>query len=497
MNIVIVGGGTAGWLTALFISKVKPEHTVTVIESSSVGIIGVGESSTGALLDVINNVIWNFDCNLPEFLQETGATLKYGIKHQNWTTRKQSSYLAPIDGSPTGYGIPDNVFSHSLDTLGDNLHRSTLFGQLMEHNISPISRETNKFTLDTHALHFNTFLVGNYFKKICNKTNRVTVIDANIARVNLKENGFIKSVLLDNATEVAGDLFIDATGFKRVLMNELDNSWISYKKHLPVNAALPFFLKYKENETPYSWTMAWAQDHGWMWQIPLQERQGCGYVFSDETTTFEKAHQELETLLGQEIEPIKQIKFDSGRLENVWVKNCVAIGLSSAFTEPLEATSVHSIIVQLLHLVFEFLRPTVEDTCNPGSIKNYNRRVGKMYDDFKDFLVCHYLGGRTDTEFWRHITAGNTKTDFTEMIVEMCRSKMPSINDFDQYPGAAGWHLWQYVLAGIGKLNPGVCNLNEFLTNDAIQKLNQTRHQIEEMKHTHYPYSDFNSLVKK
>ena len=123
---------------------------------------------------------------------------------------------------------------------------------------------------------------------------------------------------------------------------------------------MPFIVKYKKNETPDPYTTAWAQKNGWMWQIPTLERKGCGYVFSDEFTTIDQAKKEIEACLGHEIDPIKVFNFDSGRLEHAWQKNCLAIGLSSAFAEPLEATSIHSTIVQLNNFVLEFLKPDLK-----------------------------------------------------------------------------------------------------------------------------------------
>jgi tryptophan halogenase len=498
MRIVIVGGGTAGWLSALFLSKVKPGHNITIIESSKEGIIGVGESSTGVLLDIVTNSIWDFGCDPVDFMRETGATLKYGIKFTGWTPDRNQFYYGPIDGSSTGRGIPDGIFGYGLDNFPEKLHLSTLFGNMMEHNISPISKSTNKFNVNTHALHFDTFRVGNYFKKLCISNGNVTHIDSKITRVNISESGMITSLNLEDFRTIDGDFFVDASGFKRLLISELGGNWISYKKHLPVNSALPFFLKYKEGETPFPYTHSWALGSGWMWQIPLQERIGCGYIFSDDFITAEQAHAEIEQTLGHKVEPTQHIKFNSGRLENVWVNNCLAVGLSSAFTEPLEATSVHSIIIQMLNFVFEYLKPTLEETINPACVKHYNMRTGKMYDDFKDFLVGHYLGGRTDTEFWRHITNGNTLTPFTDTIVNMCKTKMPTQNDFNEYPGAAGWHLWQFVLAGVGKFPPGVGikSLDNYLINDSVQKINDIQRQVENMLAENYSYNEFNQLIK-
>jgi tryptophan halogenase len=193
-----------------------------------------------------------------------------------------------------------------------------------------------------------------------------------------------------------------------------------------------------------------------MWQIPLMDRKGCGYVFSDEFTTPEKAQVEIEQLLGKKIEVRKHIKFDAGRQEASWIKNCLAIGLSSAFLEPLEATSIHSTIVQAQWFANEFLKTTIEDTLNEGSRKIHNRKVATLYDDIKDFLVMHYMGGRSDSEFWKFIKSGETKTEAVKEILEMIKGKMPTTVDLPSYDGAAGWPLYSFVMAGLNLIPKGL-----------------------------------------
>jgi len=497
MKIVIVGGGTAGWLTALFISKVKPEHEVTVIESKKIGIIGVGESSTGALVDVLTNWLWAFDCDIMEFFRETGATLKYGIKHKGWTNQIDDFYYGPIDGTETATAMPDGLFCKGISHHGQNMHRTTLYGNMMEKLISPISKTSNRFELNTHALHFDTTLLGDYFKKIVCKNNKVKLIDKEIINVNLKENGFIKGVTLVDGSNIEGDFFVDASGFSRTLIRQLNPSWVSYKNNLPVNSAIPFVLDYKEDETPEPWTTAWAHKAGWVWQIPLQHRKGCGYVFSDEFTTADAALDELQQTFNGQVEPIKLLKFETGRLQHIWQKNCLAIGLCAGFAEPLESTSVHSTITQLLNFTFEYLRPTLEETVNEGSINIYNQRTARMYDDFKEFLVAHYLGGRNDSEFWKYISADGTITDFTRHIREMSKSKLPSFNDFNQYPGAAGWHLWSFVLQGTGqiKIKDPFLHLHPFVIQDCTNKEFDLVSTVNKMERDFYSYKEFTNVI--
>lgn len=451
MKIIIAGGGTAGWLAALFVKKVKPEHDVVVIESSKIGIIGAGEGSTGTLMDVITNHYWDFGCDINDFVKETGASFKYGIKHINWTG-DNSYYYGPLDGSPTMRSLPD----HSLFAgyLKDSKwHTLSDLGFLMENSISHY--DPNQGFTRNVALHFDAHKVGKYFKKVIMKDKGISHIDSEILEVKCNNLG-IESLLLSNGDTIQGDFFIDATGFKRVLMNALGNDWVSYKKHLPVNTAMPFLLDYKEGETPKPYTTAWAHSAGWMWQIPTRERKGCGYVFSDEFISREDAQKEIETSLGQEIEPIRFFNFDTGRLDNAWMKNCLAVGLSSAFAEPLEATSIHSTIVQLHKFVFEYLKPTKESTINLSSVKQYNKHTARMYDDFKDFLVTHYISGRQDSEFWKYIQSGATKTEFVKDLLDMCKTRVPTFNDFNEYFGAAGWPLYAWVLLGTKAIDPAL-----------------------------------------
>ena len=264
----------------------------------------------------------------------------------------------------------------------------------------------------------------------------------------LSEQGEISKLKLKSGVEIEGDFFIDASGFARVLMKKLDNPWVSYKKNLPVNSAMPFLLKYDEGEIPKPWTTAWAQSSGWMWQIPVQKRKGCGYVFDDNFITADQAQAEIETTLGKKIDPIRVLKFDTGRLDRAWVKNCLAVGLSSAFAEPLEATSIHSTIIQLLDLVFGYLKANKDDTCNEYSVKLYNKKSSNMYDDFKDFLNIHYMGGRTDSNFWKYINTGETQTELTKTLVGMSKVKSPTNNNFNQYLGGVDWGLYSYVMFG-------------------------------------------------
>lgn len=455
MNIIIVGGGTAGWVNALMAAKRHPYHHITVIDSSKIGVVGVGESTTGRLTDILTNHFYDFGCNLHDFMVETGSTIKYGIKHKGWTNDIDNHYIGPIDGSWSNTGVPDPLFSWGLDRLKySDLLTTSRCGYWIAHKRSNFNIKSQSFEIASHAMHVDAHLVGKYFKKVCLQNPNATHIDSEVLKVNLNpETGNIESLLLSNGNTIHGDLFIDCSGFHKILIKELPNKWISYQNNLPLNSAIPFWTEYEKDETPEMCTTAWAQQNGWMWSIPMMDRKGNGYVFCDAYTTPEKAQQEIETKLGREVNVQKVIKFDAGRQESAWVKNCITIGLSTAFLEPLEATSIHSTIVQGQTLVFEFIKPTIEETLNEGCRNIFNARMRNMYDDVKDFLVMHYMGGRDDSEFWKYIKTGATKTDFVSNLIEMAKTKIPSVNDFPNYNGSAGWPLYSFVMAGLNLLD--------------------------------------------
>lgn len=450
MKIVIIGGGTAGWLAALMVSKIQPQHTVTVIESSEIGIVGAGEGSTGTLIDIVKNTYWDFGCDEAEFFRETNATPKLGIHHINWNNLTDS-YLAPTDGSAKPVFGTYASLMHTL-TNAHPFHTSTRLGYLMEKSLSPFYVNENEEIVSdgSYAAHFDAHLVGKYFKKKC---DTVRSIDAKILDANIGDNGFVKSVILNSGEVIEADFFIDASGFNRVLQKKLNVDWISYSKYLPVNTAMPFVLPYEERHTIHPVTTAFAQKNGWVWMIPTQERMGCGYVFDSRYTSNEDAQKEVEAVFGREIEPIRFLNFDTGRSAELWKNNCLFIGLSAAFAEPLEATSIHSTIAQLYYFVFNNLKNDVDQTCNQGSIKSYNELLGKLYDGFRDFLSAHYSGGRNDSEFWKDITKPERRTDRALQIIESAKDRSIIDNDVDIMFGYAGSGIWNWVLAGLGHIS--------------------------------------------
>ena len=222
--------------------------------------------------------------------------------------------------------------------------------------------------------------------------------------------------------------------------------WISYADVLPINRAMPFWVDLKAGEEIDPCTLAWAQKSGWMWWIPTQGRIGAGYVYSDAHTTPDRAKAEIEGVLGYEISPRNDIRIDAGRQRHVWIGNCVALGLSSSFLEPLEATSIHGTIVQLM-LLSEWLAA-------PDGASRYNAAVGRQVDDFRDFIRLHYVSERRDSPFWQDVAA--THPGIVTDRLALWQGKMPGGLDFAPFPLGLPHvteHLYTPVLDGLGLLN--------------------------------------------
>lgn len=443
MKITIVGGGTAGWIAAYFICKDQPgQHSITVIESSKIGIIGAGEGSTGTMLELLTGRYFSHTEDIENFLKEADGTLKFGIFHQNWKG-DNTGYFAPIDSTSSWFEYEDYIFKHVLSH----------YGKKQMHIASPLGID---FALKNwnvpSAVHFDGHKVGQFFKNVCKKDG-VEVIDAVVKNITVKD-GSIQQLHLDNDQSVSADFYIDCTGFSRILMKELNVEWVSYKEFLPVNTAMPFILQYDDAKEVLPMTTATALNAGWMWNIPLATRQGCGYVFDNNYITKEEAQAEVEEYLGKKIKPIKFIHFESGKSGAFWQGNVLSLGLASAFVEPLEATSIHCSIVQTLIFSKEFLFKNTDETLTAGNIKLYNEKINLLYDSILDFVSFHYQGGRTDTAFWRSIADKNRCTPRAKQYLEKCKKKIPGFLDVHGIIGSPAAALWNWVAAGLDLITP-------------------------------------------
>ena len=461
-HFVILGGGTAGWLAAYILQDAARRKSLaakfTVIESSQISTIGVGEASTA----VLRIVMKYFGLDEMAFIRETGATIKLGIRHKDWR-RKGHNYYGPIDDPHQVVSAPPGAPSDYLNVCSVAAGRPVadmhLFGPLLEQKKAPYALRPDGSLLPLgpfhYAYHFDQALLGQFLR---NHAKGVAKLDAKVeGALRDATSGDITALRLEGGATVAGDFFIDASGFsKRLIVGQMGARWISYAKELPVNRAMPFWLEIKPGEEIPNYTMAQALDAGWMWQTPTQSRFGCGYVYSDEFKTPEEAKQEVETHLGRAIDVRGSLGFEIGRLETPWIANCLAVGLSQSFLEPLESTSIHGAIVQMMLFGQKFMKSP--STMTAAERADYNQRIGRQLDDFRSFVNLHYATERDDTPFWRDVRAQRLHPE-TRQRLDHWRHHMPRREDFGDFLEGlphVETQLHYPVLDGLGLLDRSV-----------------------------------------
>ena len=402
-TIVIVGGGTAGWMTAAALSSyLNQQYCIQLVESEQIGTVGVGEATIPGIRDF--NAKLGIDEN--DFMRNTNATYKLGIEFRDWTLIGDS-YLHPF--GLFGHNVNGLDFHHYFikqKQAGDNTplkdyclaYSAAKKGKFAHPNNDPASILSTFF----YAFHFDASLYAKYLRGF-SQAKGVTRIEGKISSVQQHpENDYIKSVTLQSGEVIAGDLFIDCSGFRGLLIEQtLQTGYLDWSHWLPCDRAVAVQTASVREPDPY--TKASAQKAGWQWHIPLQNRVGNGYVYCSQYITDEEA---LDTLLNHvEGEPLTEpnfLRFTTGRRKKIWNKNCVAVGLSSGFLEPLESTSIHLIQTAIMKLITHF----PDAGFNQTDIDEYNKQMIKQFDQVKDFLILHYKTvKRDDSPFWQYCTS--------------------------------------------------------------------------------------------
>jgi tryptophan halogenase len=458
MKVVIVGGGTAGWLcAALFANQNKlykqdrlEQIDVTVIESSDIPIIGAGEGTTALMQQFVSARFKALGKTELDFFKGSHALPKYGIRFKDWNGIG-TEFLSPIQPSETAAYNMDGNFLSAI--MAGNYYDSSITGFFMDRGLTDF-HINNKQNMNYHSYHFDAHKVGEYFKKVC-IDNGVKHIDAKVDDININPiTGECDSVKLEGKMiPLEGDFWIDCTGFHRKLISKMGAKWISYSNELPTNSALPYLHQYEKGpEEAKLETLAWSMPNGWMWQIPTQDRYGCGYVYCDRFVSDDQALDELQKTTGRKIQPIRKLTFDPGKLDKFWIKNVVAVGLSSSFLEPLQATSIHTSLIQIDTIFSNYFSMNKNEFLLNQNIEKYNKFMSFLMDEYKDLIRIHYYNKRNDSEFWRFCNNELPMSDNVRNMIELCSHRAPSNFDFSSYHGSSGWGVWCWTLYGLGTL---------------------------------------------
>ncbi|WP_300974939.1 tryptophan halogenase family protein [Sphingomonas sp. LHG3406-1] len=400
-SIVIVGGGTAGWMSAATLAKILTTEycSITLVESDEIGIIGVGEATIPQMA-TFNRML---EIDEDEFIRQTKGTFKLGIQFVNWG-KQGHVYFHPF-GS---YGL--NMQGVSFHSHWLRLHQLGEAPRLDEWSLPAYAAERGKFmrpfdagnsplSTISYAYHFDAGLYARYLRSYSEERGVVRQ-EGKIVDVTLRgEDGFVESITLEDGRKIEADLFIDCSGFRGLLIEKaLKSGYEDWSKWLPCNRAIAIPCESVEEIAPY--TRSTAHKAGWQWRIPLQHRIGNGHVFCNEFMSDDEAADILlGNLDGRPLADPRVVPFKTGRRRETWVKNCVSLGLAAGFLEPLESTSIWLVQSGLSRLMTMF----PDRTFQQADIDRYNRIVANEYEIVRDFLILHYNATeRDDTEFWKY-----------------------------------------------------------------------------------------------
>ena len=394
-HIVIVGGGTAGWLAAAAIGKIYQDRVkVTLLESDAIGTVGVGEATIPTMM-AFHKLL-----GIPEaeMMRATNATFKLGINFKNWGELGED-YIHAF--GQVGRIFWGGEFQHFW-ARGKSLGINVPFGAYcLEHEAA----RAGKFAISenpilNYAFHFDAGLYAKYLRSFSEPFG-VVRLEGKVERIEQNtDSGFIRCLHLEDGSSLDGDFFIDCTGFRGLLIEEtLNTGYENWQHWLPCDSALA--VQSEKNKPATAYTSSTAHEFGWQWRIPLQNRTGNGVVYSSQYVDRDWAEQTLlKNIEGNPINEPRLIQFKTGRRKLGWNKNCIALGLASGFLEPLESTSIHMVTSALIRFLRLFPLHGIQKTL----VDEYNRQSREEAESIRDFIILHYHATRrNDTEFWNYV----------------------------------------------------------------------------------------------
>lgn len=491
-NIVIVGGGTAGWLTAAIIASHHKKAAgqsvaVTLIESSDIPTIGVGEGTWPTL----KNTLQDIGLKESDVFRECHAAFKQGAKFVDWVHGNGDFYYHPFT-YPMGYGRID--LAPYVTNIENYAVEANFQHHVCEAGLAPrmLAEGEYKGTCN-YAYHLDAGMLGKMLKEHCIEHLNVTHIVDTMQNVNLQDDGNIRSVSLNKCGEICGDLFVDCTGTAALLIG--DSLKVPFKKVDDVlfnDSALAMQVPYvNENDPVATHTIATAQNTGWIWDIGLTHRRGVGHVYSSKFMTDEEAEANLRNYLGEAGEGIacRKITYESGHRERFWEKNCVAVGMAAGFVEPLEATAIMLIEISARYIA-ENLPPTQE--LMPITAKRFNQQMDYRWSRIIDFLKLHYMLTKRPEPYWQAHCDKKSIPESLQEDLAIWKYKGPTVSDFqganELFPAAS----YQYVLYGMGFKPDFTAHGHLYQDHQQADRLIKRNEQLtEQMLQTLQPHRNF------
>jgi len=459
-TVVIVGGGSAGWLTAgIIAARHNPLDTadqgikVILLESPDVANLGVGEGTWPTMRDTLRQI----GISEVDFLKACDVSFKQGSQFINWQRGEGESYYHPFV-PPAGYGSL-NLAAHWLNGDSDLNFADAVCpqGKVCDLRLAPKTPQTPEYAFGlNYGYHLNAGKFVELLKSHCVDKLGVDYQIGHVDQIVGADNGDISGLSLSNGEQISGDLFVDCTGFAALLIGKhYQVPFVSQRDCLFNDTALAVQVNHADENTPIaSCTKSTAQSGGWVWDIALPTRRGIGHVFSSQHVSLEKAEDELlryleaDPALSKDHPAPRKITFQPGHRESFWHKNCVAVGVSAGFVEPLEASAL-----VLIEKSAEFISNNLprERSAMTVVAKRFNEIIGKYWVDIIDFLKLHYvLSERTDSEYWRDHKDPQTMPDSLGDSLELWRSQVPWVSDSNNRAELFSAASIQYVLYGMG-----------------------------------------------
>lgn len=450
-RIVIVGGGTAGWLTAAIVAA---KHNVsagacgldiTLVESSDIPTVGVGEGTWPTM----RNTLKDIGLSEKEVFRRCSAAFKQGGKFVNWVKKEGDYYYHPFT-VPLGYGRVE--MAPYIGNIAEFANATNFQQHVCEQNMAPrtLSEQEYSSAQSNYAYHLDAGAFADLLKEFSKKQLGVKHKVATVERVTATSSEHIQSITLNDGSTLEADLFVDCSGFRSLLLGEaLGEEVISTDDVLFNNSAIALHVPYEDDFEIKPYTQATAQEAGWIWDIGLSSRRGVGHVYSTDYASDARAEEVLRQYVGDEKGELnaRVIRFSSGYKKRIWKGNCIGVGLSAGFVEPLEATALMLIEISARYIAEQMPLPL---TAMPIVSQRFNKQMQYRWQRIIDFLKLHYIFNQRSEPYWVANRDPKSIPESLKEDLEIWKYRGPQIADFsaaiELFPAAS----YQYVLYGMG-----------------------------------------------